>query len=423
MAQKTNLNVGPYYDDFDKFNNFYKVLFRPGFPIQARELTTLQSILQNQIESFGRNAFSEGQKVIPGNFALNNQYFSVKINSSHLGINLASYVDQLVGKKIKGQTSGIVAKVDKYLNISESEGITHLTLFVQYTESGSDNETVFFTNGEVLTTEESFTYSNVVVNAGESIATLVNDDACNIGSKFSIEEGVYFIRGTFVDVAADNIVLDAYTNTPSYRVGLSIDEELVNAKDDISLYDNAKGFSNFSAPGADRLKVTTKLTKKSLDDTNDTSFVELVKIIDGVENIILPSSATTKVDDKLAKRTYEESGHYSVKEYQIEIKETLDNEIGNQGIYAEGETTASGNTPSDDLMSVKFSPGISYVKGYRIENEETVIIDTDKPRDTDKIDNGLIPLDFGTLVKVNNVTGTPLIGIGNQNTVRESIFV
>jgi len=416
MAQKTNLNVGPYYDDFDKFNNFYKVLFRPGFPIQARELTTLQSVLQNQIESFGRNSFSEGQKVIPGNFALNNQYFSVKINSSHLGINLSSYVDQLVGKKIKGQTSGIVAKVDKYLNISESEGITNLTLFVQYTESGTDNETVFFTNGEVLTTEESFTYSNVVVNAGESIATLVSDNACNIGSKFSIEEGVYFIRGTFVDVAADNIVLDAYTNTPSYRVGLSIDEELVNAKDDPSLYDNAKGFSNFSAPGADRLKITTKLTKKSLDDFNDTSFIELVKIINGVENI-LPSPAATKLDDKLAKRTYEESGHYSVKEYQIEIKETLDNEIGNQGIYTEGETTASGNTPSDDLMSVKFSPGISYVRGYRIENEETIIIDTEKSRDTDTVDSGLIPLDFGTLVKVNNVTGTPLIGIGNQNTV------
>ena len=419
MAQKTNLNVGPYYDDFDKFNNFYKVLFRPGFPIQARELTTLQSVLQNQIESFGRNSFSEGQKVIPGNFALNNQYFSVKINSSHLGINLSSYVDQLVGKKIKGQTSGIIAKVDKYLNISESEGITNLTLFVQYIESGTDNETVFFTNGEVLTTEESFTYSNVVVNAGESIATLVNDNACNIGSKFSIEEGVYFIRGTFVDVAADNIVLDAYTNTPSYRVGLSIDEELVNAKDDPSLYDNAKGFSNFSAPGADRLKITTKLTKKSLDDFNDTSFIELVKIINGVENILpsTVSAATTKLNDKLAKRTYEESGHYSVKEYQIEIKETLDNEIGNQGIYAEGETTASGNTPSDDLMSVKFSPGISYVKGYRIENEETIIIDTEKSRDTDKVDSGLIPLDFGTLVKVNNVTGTPLIGIGNQNTV------
>ena len=60
MAQKTDLNISPYYDDFDGDKNFYKVLFKPGFPVQARELTTLQSILQNQVESFGGNIFKEG---------------------------------------------------------------------------------------------------------------------------------------------------------------------------------------------------------------------------------------------------------------------------------------------------------------------------------------------------------------------------
>ena len=49
MPQKTNLHIAPYYDDFDKEDKFYKVLFKPGFPVQARELTTLQSSLQNQI--------------------------------------------------------------------------------------------------------------------------------------------------------------------------------------------------------------------------------------------------------------------------------------------------------------------------------------------------------------------------------------
>ena len=46
MSQKTNLNINPYYDDYDSEKNFYKVLFKPGFPVQARELTTLQSLLQ-----------------------------------------------------------------------------------------------------------------------------------------------------------------------------------------------------------------------------------------------------------------------------------------------------------------------------------------------------------------------------------------
>ena len=59
MPQKTNLNISPYYDDFDKAKNFYKVLFKPGSPVQARELTGLQSILQNQVESFGKHIFKE----------------------------------------------------------------------------------------------------------------------------------------------------------------------------------------------------------------------------------------------------------------------------------------------------------------------------------------------------------------------------
>ena len=50
MPQQTNLNVAPYFDDFDASSDYHKVLFKPGYPVQARELTTLQSILQNQIE-------------------------------------------------------------------------------------------------------------------------------------------------------------------------------------------------------------------------------------------------------------------------------------------------------------------------------------------------------------------------------------
>ena len=70
MAQKTNLNVSPYYDDFDSLKDFYKVLFNPGRPVQARELTTLQSILQNQLESFGSNLFKDGSVVVPGNIEI-----------------------------------------------------------------------------------------------------------------------------------------------------------------------------------------------------------------------------------------------------------------------------------------------------------------------------------------------------------------
>ena len=59
MPQQTNLNVSPYYDDFDPSKGYHRVLFKPGFPVQARELSTLQSILQNQIETYGSHMFKE----------------------------------------------------------------------------------------------------------------------------------------------------------------------------------------------------------------------------------------------------------------------------------------------------------------------------------------------------------------------------
>ena len=40
----------PYYDDYDESKNYLKVLFKPGYPVQARELTQLQTALQAQIE-------------------------------------------------------------------------------------------------------------------------------------------------------------------------------------------------------------------------------------------------------------------------------------------------------------------------------------------------------------------------------------
>ena len=82
MAQITNLNVAPYFDDFDQEDNYHKVLFRPGYAIQARELTTLQSILQNQIERHGQHTFKEGSVVIPGQVSYSDAYYSLKLENT-----------------------------------------------------------------------------------------------------------------------------------------------------------------------------------------------------------------------------------------------------------------------------------------------------------------------------------------------------
>ena len=105
MPQQTNLNVAPYFDDFDAADDYHKVLFKPGYPVQARELTNLQSILQNQIEKFGQHFFKEGAKVIPGNTGYTQLYYCVQLQNNFQGIPVSAYVDQLIGTKITGESS------------------------------------------------------------------------------------------------------------------------------------------------------------------------------------------------------------------------------------------------------------------------------------------------------------------------------
>ena len=407
MPQKTNLNISPYYDDFNKEDNFYKVLFKPGQPVQARELTTLQSQFQNQIESFGSHIFKEGSMVIPGNINYDNQYFSVRVNDSHLGIPVSLYLDQLIGLRLRGEKSGIILSIDSYQNVGYETDVTDLTIYVQYLESGDDNTISELTDGEQLIVEESFIYGNTPVNEGETVLTLVSSNASAIGSAVGISSGVYFIRGTFVDVATDKIVLDPYSNDPSYRVGLNINEDIITAKDDPSLYDNARGFSNYAAPGADRFKITTTLGKKALSDFNDTNFVEILRVDEGEVKKLINKTQYSIIKDYFAQRTFDESGSYSVDPFDVKISNSLNDGISNEGVFRSTEITDQGNIPTDDLMAVKVSAGKAYVKGYDIERNGTSIIDVDKPRDKEVVDTSLVPYSMGTVLRVNNVFGTP----------------
>ena len=112
MPQSTDLNVAPYYDDFDKDDNFVRTLFRPGFAIQARELTQLQSVLQNQIEQGFSHMFKDGTVVIPGQISYlggKNAARYVRIQSTFGGetIDPQQYVNADNPVIITGATSGI----------------------------------------------------------------------------------------------------------------------------------------------------------------------------------------------------------------------------------------------------------------------------------------------------------------------------
>ena len=86
-----------------------------------------------------------------------------------------------------------------------------------------------------------------------------------------IKQGVYYINGFHVQVSAQTLILEKYSDTPSYRVDLTVAESFVTPGDDTSLNDNAQGVSNTNAPGAHRFKI--ELTyKKALSSTDDVTF-------------------------------------------------------------------------------------------------------------------------------------------------------
>lgn len=416
MPQEINLNVSPYFDDFDSGRDYYKVLFKPGYPVQARELTTLQSILQNQIEQFGQSFYKEGAKVIPGHFGYNKSYYAIKIDNISNGIPVDAYLTELVGLKITGRSSGVTAIVSGFLYSDESE-TSNATLYVNYLGSSTtDNASQFFSDGEDLFASDpiiSGSIASPVIESGETFATTISNEANAVGSSFSISEGVYFIRGRFITVRDETLILDQYSANPSYRVGLYVNEEIVNADEDDTLNDNSQGFNNYSSPGADRLRITVSLFKKPLDDTDDANFVELVTIQDGVLRSQEKTELSNRVGDEISRRIHQGTGDYVIDQFLVSAKESLNDLKGNGGIFGEGQLTSNGSIPSPDLATYQISPGAAVVKGFDIKTFAPTFIDFPKTRTTKTLENQSLIYNTGSTLVLNRVFGSPSIGVGN----------
>ena len=408
MPQNTNLNISPYFDDFDKDNNFYRVLFRPGYPIQARELTTMQSILQNQMESIGQHFFKEGAMVIPGQVGYDLQVQAIILQQSFLGVDVETYRTQLNGQIIEGITTGIKAKVLYSIPSTESSR-GYVTLYVKYVESGdttSDTTLKTFQPNEQLLAENEITFGTTLIEVGSPFGQLLPVESSAVASVAYINSGVYFIRGHFVDIPSSYLILDQYTNTPSYRVGLEVSESIVTPEDDPNLNDNAAGTSNYSAPGGHRFRIRTSLVKKAINDTTDKNFIELLRLNNSKVEEFVTSTAYSELEKSLARRTYEESGDFVIDTFTITPRENLDDGFNN-GVYRAGSTSANGNLASDDLMSFEISPGRAYVKGYRTEFLVPEFVDAPKPRDFECVQNGIISFRLGQFMKVYDIYGWP----------------
>lgn len=417
MPQETNLNVSPYFDDFDAGKDFYKVLFKPAYPVQARELNNIQSNLQNQIEQFGRNIFKEGSRVSGAEWKYDNPVSCIQVESQFSGVPVSLYFNQLLGKKIRGLTSGVAARVVYLLTDTESVRGNH-TLYVQYLESGGENFTnKFFFDGETIVTEEPVLYGNFTIQPGQGICNTISTNANASGSLFSIANGVYFVNGFFVNISAQTIILDQYGIVPSYRVGFDVFEEVVTADEDESLYDNAQGFSNYAAPGADRFKIELELTTKLLSETGVDNFVEIFRVENGVPTFADIDPQYNIIRDYLAKRTFDESGNFFVKPFTLFVRDSLNDRVLNNGIYFEDQKTISGSSPAEDVMVYQIGPGKAYVNGYDVEVPSARLLEVPKPRTTERVENVAIQYNAGTKVLVNRTYGALPVGLGTDATV------
>ena len=209
-------------------------------------------------------------------------FYAIQIEPEFLGVPVSLYVQQLVGKKITGATSGVTAEVVTYITDQQSDRGVY-TLYLDYHESStSDNATQTLLDNEVLLTGDNITFATTFIAAGEGFAKTLTNNANAVGSAFALSNGVYFLRGFFVDVEDQILILDQYENKPNYRIGLNVTETLVSSDVDPSLNDNAKNFTNFTAPGLIDSKLLEFLAKKARDDFNDQNFVQLAEVQNGI---------------------------------------------------------------------------------------------------------------------------------------------
>jgi len=382
MPSPTDFNLSPYYDDYADSKKFHRVLYRPAFAVQARELTQSQTILQNQIERISDHLFEKGAMIIPGEIGFDLNYYAVKLTSKS-----ASSVTNYVGTILTGGSSGVTATC---INAVATDGTDPDTLYVKYTNSGTNNISTSFTDGETITSS----------GVGSPTA-VVNTTA--IGSAANIESGVYYINGFHVQVSQQTLILDKYSNTPSYRVGVTVTESFVTPSDDTSLNDNAAGSSNTNAPGAHRFKIDLTLSKQTLTSTEDANFIELLRLSNGIRQNQVRSTEYAVLEDTFARRTFDESGDYTVRDFDLDMREHLISG-NNRGVYT------SGNGGLESKLSAGLSPGKAYVKGFEIETLGTSYVDIDKARDVETQNNLNTRFDLENYVNVNNIFGSPDIG-------------
>ena len=364
MSLNTNFNVNPYYDDFNEDKKFLRILFKPGFAVQARELTQSQTLLQKQVERFGEHVFKNGSVVSGGQlFIHDSTYLNVATDYAGTAVNINNFNGKTITNLAGTKTGQVVVVYDADAGTGDPK-----TIYVKQISGTA------FAAGDTITTVEA---APVFAN--------VSTGGVGTGKTFSVSDGVYFYDGFFIKNSSQTIALSKYNTSANARIGFQITESIVEYTQDTSLLDPAQDASNFQAPGADRFKIELILSSRTLDSTDDTQFIELARTVNGTLSYALIYPQYAVLEDTLARRTYDESGNYTVRPFKLALE------------------TSAANTAKANVI---LSPGKAYVYGYEFETIAPTTITFDKPRTTDSVNNKRLTADYGYYVYSNTHFGS-----------------
>jgi len=426
MGIKTDLNIAPYFDDYDIANKYYRILFKPGFAVQARELTQLQTTLQNQIEQFGENIYKEGSIIKGCTFTefTNLQYIKVVDAIIFSSDSSRAAPEEFVERTIV-QEDGTIDEY--YYEIEDENGLKSLvvqgesgfqsrapdlnTFFVTYLNTvlvGNIEKKLYEPNDSLNVREYILRTQTVEGQAVESIvdngivaSTSVAGFSTPIGASFGLNasEGIIFQRGHFLFVDDQTIVVKKYMTQSDdpfaiqpndISVGYAVDETIVSSQQDSSLLDNANGSPNENAPGADRLLLVPKLVAIATPTAEaDPEFFILRRYENGYPVETRNVSEFNSIARELARRTYETNGDFAKNEFQFKI---LKNE-------------------ATDTFFVEMGEGVAYSKGYRVSNDSKRLFEIPNANTTTfDVSNQPVNFNYGGYCKVVAATGSVTIG-------------
>lgn len=378
---KLDLNRSPYFDDFEPKKNFLKVLYRPGRPVQARELNQVQSIFQHQIESFANHIFKNGSKVSNARTSLQSKAYVRLLGTPFVSI----YPENT---RLLGETSGITATLVRGVDV---EGDDPATLYVVYTGTAIDGQTSTFIPGENIRIIDSngIEIGNVTVRCPSCPGSGLSDTLppTGYGQFFTVDEGIFYFEGMFLDTTRQDIIVVKYlekdvngdiVNFEPCKIGLDFVQTIVTYQEDASLLDPSLGYPNSTAPGADRYKAELVLVKRTYGYEDGENFIPLCRLGEGMTvEFMKTDSEYADLMDAIAKRTYETNGDYTIRPFKLSFFNSKKSEAADsQGWSLDGD--------ADDLVAV-VTPSVAYVKGYRVETISDTPVVFPKARDTNKL--------------------------------------